>query len=187
MDTREKMVATAAQLLRRQGFHSTSLVQVVDEGGLPRGSIYHHFPGGKDQLAEEAITYAAAEVTQDLLKVSKAASASKAIERYIQLLSERLEKSGYTEGCWYATTALEVAPNHDGLRKALEAEFTRWTAFISTALVSWGVSPKHAPGCAQLLVAAVEGGLLVARVRRDTAALRALVPYLQSAVEAHLR
>lgn len=183
--TREKMVATAAQLLRSKGFHATTLVHVVEAGGLPRGSIYHHFPGGKEQLAQEAIAFAASDVMRDLVTVSQASNASRAVEQYVHLLAERLRTSGFTDGCWYATTALEVADANPDLRKALEKEFTRWTAVIEGALVAWGVKRRHASGCAQLLVAAVEGGLLLARVHRDTAPLERLVPYLQSVIELH--
>jgi TetR/AcrR family transcriptional repressor of lmrAB and yxaGH operons len=184
--TREKMVEIAAKLLRKQGYGAMTLVQVVDEGGLPRGSIYHHFPGGKEQLAREAIAYAASQIARDLAEVATSETASKAIQRYVNLLSDRLEASDFTDGCWYATTALEVGDNA-GLREALEREFQRWTSTIAAGLQGWGVQRKHATRCAQMLIAAVEGGLLLARVRQDTSALKELVPYLQGMIETHRR
>src|SRR5262245_45353192 len=109
-ETRKRMVEIGAQLLRRKGYLNTSLVEIVEQGGLPRGSIYHHFPDGKPQLALEAIQHAAGEVARDLLEVAaRASSPAEAIALYMQMLAERLERSDFADGCWYATTAMEVA------------------------------------------------------------------------------
>ena len=114
------MVEIGAQLMRRKGYLNTSLVEIVAEGGLPRGSIYHHFPEGKPQLAAEAIKHASAEVARDMLEVAaRASSAREAIAIYVRMLAERLERSDFADGCWYATTAMEVAGTVPALSEAL--------------------------------------------------------------------
>lgn len=177
------MVAIGATLMRQRGFVSTSLLDVVNEGGLPRGSIYHHFPGGKLELAQEAIRYAASEVAKDLLEVAaRAASAPDAVELYVELLADRLERSNFADGCWYATAAMEVATTEPELSRALDREFERWETAITQAFIAWGLEEDRARSSAGLIIAAVEGGLLRARLGRDTRHLRALVPFLRTAV-----
>lgn len=181
--TRRRMVELGAQLMRRRGYVSTSLVDIVEAGGLPRGSIYHHFPEGKPQLAAEAIAHAASEVARDMLDIAaRASSASEAIELYVRLLAERLERSDYADGCWYATTAMEVAGTVPALAQALDREFERWQTAIAQAFCAWGLPAERADGCAALVLAAVEGGILRARLARDADHLLRLVPLLQRLV-----
>lgn len=178
--TRKRMVEIGAQLLRRKGYAATSLVEIVEAGGLPRGSIYHHFPHGKPQLAAEAIKYASAEVARDMLDVAaRASSAPEAVAIYVHLLAERLERSDFADGCWYATTAMDVAGTEPELAEALTDEFRRWQTNLASALTAWGVMQSRADPCAALLIATVEGGLLRARLARDAGHLRCLVPLLQ--------
>jgi TetR/AcrR family transcriptional regulator, lmrAB and yxaGH operons repressor len=183
-ETRQRMIELGAQLLRRQGYHATTLVQVVDEGNLPRGSIYHHFPNGKSELALAAIQFGAAEADADMTYVnSRATSARHAIEIYFMLLADRLEASGYIDGCWYAATALDVAPANAPISDALSTEFRRWESAIETGLQTWGIEAQHAAVCASLLIATVEGALLRARIDRSVTAMKALIPLIQNIVE----
>lgn len=182
-DTRTRMIELGAILFRRRGYTATSLVDVVEEGGLPRGSLYHHFPDGKPQLAAEAIRHAALEVAKDMMDVAaRASSAEEAVALYVGLLAERLERSGYEDGCWYAAMALEVAGSEPALAQALDAEFRHWEDSITHAFCAWGVAPDEAGPCAALVLAAVEGGLLRARLSRDVEHLVRLVPLLQRIV-----
>lgn len=177
------MVEIGARLLRRKGYFNTSLVEVVEEGRLPRGSIYHHFPGGKPELAAEAIEHAAAEVANDMFHVAaRASSAAEAIAIYVGILAERLERSGFADGCWYATTAMEVAGSVPTIAEALDREFSRWQSTLARGFVAWGVHESRAEPCAALVIAAVEGGLLRARLARDAEHLRSIVPLLREIV-----
>jgi TetR/AcrR family transcriptional repressor of lmrAB and yxaGH operons len=177
------MVEIGAQLMRRKGYLTTSLVEIVEAGGLPRGSIYHHFPEGKPQLAAEAIQYASAEVAGDMLDVAaRASSAAEAIAIYVRMLAERLERSDFADGCWYATMAMEVVGTVPALADALSSEFQRWQASLTQAFRAWGVASDRAEACAALVIAAVEGGILRARLARDADHLLCLVPLLQEVV-----
>lgn len=182
-ETRKRMVEIGAQFLRQKGYLTTSLVDIVEAGGLPRGSIYHHFPGGKPQLAAEAIAHASVEVARDMLDVAaRASSAEEAIAIYVRILAERLERSDFADGCWYATTAMEVAGQVPVLAKLLSDEFAHWQNMLAQGFVAWGVAPDRADACAALVIAAVEGGMLRARLARDTKHLLGVVPLLQDSV-----
>ena len=187
-ETRKRMVEIGARLLRQRGYLNTSLVDIVEEGGLPRGSIYHHFPDGKPQLAAEAIHYASGEVARDMFDVAaRASSAADAIAIYLEMLADRLERSNFADGCWYATTAMEVVGVEPALAEALKGEFERWHRTLTHAFIAWGVSQERADPCAALVIAAVEGGMLRARLARDASHLRRLVPLLHEAVTATSR
>jgi TetR/AcrR family transcriptional repressor of lmrAB and yxaGH operons len=184
-DTRKRMVEIGAQLMRKKGYLTTSLVEIVEVGGLPRGSIYHHFPDGKPQLAIEAIKYASAEVGRDMLDVAaRASSPQQAIEVYLRLLADRLERTDFEDGCWYATTAMEVVGTEPALAEALDKEFQRWQGALMQAFRAWGVAGDRAGPCAALVIAAVEGGMLRARLARNTEHLLCLAPLLQDIVTA---
>lgn len=178
------MLEVGAELFRRQGYHATTLVEVVAAGGLPRGSIYHHFPEGKQQLAIEAVAVAAREVTADMVRaMEQVQRPADAIAAYVTLIADRLEASGFQDGCWYATTALEVTPTDTVLADALNQQFEDWEGLIASALEGFDTTADEALRLARFLIATIEGGLLLARVARDTGPMRDLIPYLQQIVD----
>lgn len=179
-DTRGEMIDVAARMLRRRGYRAMTLVDVVDEGGLPRGSIYHHFPGGKPELAIEALSWTNESVVAAIAEVLRTASTPNDIVAGVFSLQAReLESSGFEDGCWFATTALELRTDDDHLAAALDVRFQQWQAALAAAFDRTGVPSDEGigpTGAAQLLIAALEGGLIRARVERDVRALTDLIP-----------
>ena len=106
-DTRRRMIVTTSKLLERQGFHGTGLNQILEESKAPKGSMYFHFPGGKNQLAAEAIA-AAADHIDRALRTHEGGSALEAIDGYLTRMAAWLESTEFSGGCPIATTALEV-------------------------------------------------------------------------------
>src|SRR5262245_19469977 len=107
-DTRRRMIVTTSKLLQKQGFHGTGLNQILEEADAPKGSMYFHFPGGKNQLAAEAIGASGAFIER-LLRSHEADSAVLTLDSYLAGLGEWLQRTEFREGCPIATTALEVA------------------------------------------------------------------------------
>src|SRR5262245_51084251 len=116
------MLTTTAKLLQRQGYHGTGLNQIVAEAEAPKGSLYFHFPGGKEQLVAEALGVAA-DYLDRAMAVNDRGTTLESLDSYIAGMGEYLEKSGFTEGCPIATVALEVAPRVPALGDACAAAF----------------------------------------------------------------
>jgi TetR/AcrR family transcriptional repressor of lmrAB and yxaGH operons len=178
-DTRDRMIAAALDLFGRQGYHATAFSEVVAVSGAPRGSIYFHFPGGKDELAE-AVCQAA---TVELAAIcDEAAARSDSPAAYVRALADvvsmRLESSGYERGCAVATMVLELAPRSEPLRTAFERCFAEWRAALSRHLVDLRVRPEDADGAAVMIMSTIEGALLISRAMRSTAPLASAVDQL---------
>ena len=116
-DSRRRIVVTTAKLLRRQGYNGTGLNQIVAEAEAPKGSLYFHFPGGKEQLAAEAIAASAGYLDAGL-RACERASALESLDLYVEEAAKLLERTNYTEGCPIATVILEVGTSSALIGKA---------------------------------------------------------------------
>lgn len=171
-DSRQRMLGAAVSLIQRQGYHATGMKQVVAESDTPRGSLYHHFPDGKDQMVEEAVDIAADAVQAVIDRVGdRSESPAAYVIGLGAAMAKWLERSAFTEGCPVATVALETAPTHERLTAASDRAFTGWIDQIATHLANLGLEPSVVDDVAVAAMAALEGGMILARVRRDTAPL----------------
>src|SRR5258706_7869169 len=112
-DSRERMVRSAALLIRSRGLNATSFSEVLSESGAPRGSIYHHFPQGKEQLAEDAIRWTSARVLAHL-RAGAAATPSDVLKRFIAMWRQVVVSSGGAAGCVVAGVALDTDARQAG-------------------------------------------------------------------------
>ncbi len=181
---REAMVDSAILLFRERGVAATSLRDVVAHSGAPRGSIYHHFPGGKAELAEAATRRAGDIVARLLGDLAAVDDPDRAVDLVVGHWGATLVASDFTEGCPVAAAALSPDETSNA-RAAAGAAFAQWEDALATALVARGVADDRARSLAVLVVCAIEGALLVGRAQRSEAALRAvgheLVAALRSA------
>lgn len=173
-DTRERMIATAADLFRRQGYAATGWRQVVAESSTPWGSQAHHFPGGKEQLAVEAVDRAGEQYERALRSVLATAHPADAVAGWADLAATALEQSGWSTGCPIATIALETAHRSDTLAAASERAFTSWRAVLSRSLTEHGLPPEDAADLALLVLSSIEGALLLSRASRSQQPLRSV-------------
>ncbi len=161
------MVRTAAELFRAQGYHATGLNQVLSEGGAPKGSLYFHFPGGKEQLAVEAVGLAGSDLRDALTAVLAAEpDPAKALSQALELLGRQLLASDFRSGCPIATVALDAAADSEPIRVACEEVYTSWQAVIAGHVGDEDL--------ATVVLAAIEGALLLARTRRSLDPLHAV-------------
>jgi TetR/AcrR family transcriptional repressor of lmrAB and yxaGH operons len=175
-ETRERLLKTAATLFQAQGYHATGLNQVVAEGRAPKGSLYFHFPGGKEQLAAEALALSAGEVRARLAGASD-------LEAALEVFAARLVASGFRDGCPVATVALDAAGESEPIRVACADAYGSWRDVVVDFLLRQGVSAGRAAGLATTVLAAVEGALLLARTQRDVAPLRQVAADLRVLIE----
>ncbi|WP_441248598.1 TetR/AcrR family transcriptional regulator [Kitasatospora sp. McL0602] len=167
-ETRARLVQATRALMEAQGYFGTGLSQVLAESGAPRGSLYFHFPAGKDELVGQALTEAGREVSDLIAGLSAATTTSAAVvERLMTALGDRMEQSDFTKGCPLATVALEVSAANDPLRLICAEAYEHWQQALADLLVSEGRDPAAADATAGSVLALLEGALLLARVRRS--------------------
>lgn len=178
-DSRERMITAALELFASRGYHGTAFSDVVEASGAPRGSIYFHFPGGKEELARAVVDAAEAEIV-DMCDQAAARSDSPAayVRTLADVVGERLENSGYRRGCAIATMVLELAPHSETIRESFESGFTRWRDVMAGHLSGWGMKPDQAQDAAVMIMSTIEGALLISRAMRSTDPLRAATDQL---------
>lgn len=168
--TRGRLLDATQELIEAGGYSGAGLNQVIALSGMPRGSLYFHFPGGKDQLVAEALRRAGREIEQAVRDLAETAPDTAAlVTGVIQLLAERLEGSGWRKGCPVATVALEMAAGHDELQRVCAEVYDSWEAVIRERLAADG--HPDADDTAATVLALIEGALLLARARRSRAPL----------------
>ncbi len=170
--TKTRLLATGAELFRRQGYASTGLKQLTEQAGAPFGSLYHHFPGGKDELAE-AIIRDAADYYLDLATQSFDPSLDPpdTVRAMFAAAADHLQASDYADACPVATVALEVASTNDRLRQATHDVFETWLAWFETYFADVGAPAPVARNLAVQFLISIEGAFLLCRAARSTEAL----------------
>ncbi|EHR62010.1 TetR/AcrR family transcriptional regulator [Saccharomonospora cyanea] len=170
------MTASAVALLRERGVAGTSFADVLAHSGAPRGSVYHHFPGGKAQLVEEATRTASGELTAGITRLLRDHGTVSALRAVADLWRRDLARSDYTAGCPVAASALGPVP---GARDAAGAALRGWESAVAESLRREGVPPERAGALGTLVVSALEGALVLARAQRSAAPLDAVVTELE--------
>ncbi|WP_433472711.1 TetR/AcrR family transcriptional regulator [Spirillospora sp. CA-142024] len=171
-ETRERVLRTAAELFQRQGYHGTGLNQVLAESGAPKGSLYFHFPEGKEQLASESVTLSGRSVGEDLTEAVLAAPDGRAgLAALGDHFARSLLESGFSKGCPVATVALETAAESETIRAACDGTYAEWQRGIAMALRGWGVPDERADPLAALVLSSLQGAIMLARVRQDVSVI----------------
>lgn len=162
-DTRQRLIEAMTDALQRRGLHGSGLTEILAAAQAPKGVLYHHFPGGKTELAVAAIQATADRLCAMLDQRMVSADPAVALMLWIEGAQKRLASSAYERGCPLATVALETTAADVEIRAALAAGFSAVRERIGSALVRAGYAPAAAAALAALLLAAYEGGLLQAR------------------------
>jgi AcrR family transcriptional regulator len=170
--TRERIVDASAELFRRQGYNATGIKQIVAAAKAPFGSIYHHFPGGKEELGAEAIRTSGALYEQLIPAIFDVApDAVTGTRMFFAGAAQHLEETNYEDACPIATVALEVSSHSEPMRRACADVFERWIQAGAERHTQAGVSPETARELTIAMLAALEGAFVLARAARSTEAL----------------
>jgi AcrR family transcriptional regulator len=165
-DTRARMLAGATELVMLNGYNATSFKDVWEHARTPRGSVYFHFPGGKEELGLE-IVHAAAQALAAMARGAGAQTRTPAtfLRRLATQFAERLERSDFREGCPLGAIALEMSNGSPALRAAADDAFAVWAEAIAAELERKGVAQAVASELAEDAVSVLEGALLVSKTR----------------------
>ncbi|MDN3246507.1 TetR/AcrR family transcriptional regulator [Streptomyces sp. ZSW22] len=185
---RERMVFSAAQLIRRHGVDATGMRDVAAHAGAPRGSLQHYFPGGKEQLVGEALRWAgryAADRVARFLAAMERPTPSGLFDAMVGQWTDEYERAGFAAGCPVAAATVDCAESSEATRKAAADAFANWIRPVADALTGMGVPEARSEPLATLMISALEGAIVVARAERDVRALttvaRELGPLLDAA------
>ncbi|MBN8938644.1 MAG: TetR/AcrR family transcriptional regulator [Rhizobiales bacterium] len=163
-EVRKRMVDGAMALLARRGLQSTSFSEVLAATGAPRGSLYHHFPGGKDQLIGAAVDQAGAVLT-DALETVAGGTAEAVVERFLAIWRIVLTRSQCEAGC--AVLAVTVASGSAELLSHATVVFRAWRSRLADLLEQGGLSPAQALRLATVLIASAEGAVVLSRADKS--------------------
>jgi TetR/AcrR family transcriptional repressor of lmrAB and yxaGH operons len=168
-DQRLKLINTATQLFQRHGYSATGVSQIIKDSLTPRGSFYHYFPNGKEQLAEEAVKQAGEDLRQMLDAVfTDAKSFEAGVDATIAGISAWFAGSGYTVGCPITAVHLEQTPDNPALSTACKNTFLSWVSTVHKHAVRFGHAAE-AEDLAEALILGLEGAWILARARQNTA------------------
>ena len=173
LPTRDRLIAAMLNALRRKGFHGVGINELLAEAGAPKGVLYHHFPGGKSELAIAAIQTVVSQINGGLQKLLKRhANPADALQAWMVSAQKLLAGSGFEQGCPMASIALESTPEDAAIRAALADGFSSIRTHLANALQSSGVEAARSDNLAALMVSAYEGALLQARVAGHVQAMQ---------------
>jgi AcrR family transcriptional regulator len=186
-DTRQRIVEAAAAAFMRQGYVGAGMKQLTVDSAAPFGSLYHFFPGGKEELAAETLRWAGAAYAA---RVGEAMASGRDVVHAVRAAFEgaarALEETDYADACPIATVALEVASTNEDLRQVTDEVFESWLGLATTTFTRADISKKKARELAILLVGALEGGFLLSRAGRRTEPMLVLGRAVADAVAAAL-
>ncbi|MBI2703322.1 MULTISPECIES: TetR family transcriptional regulator C-terminal domain-containing protein [Mycobacterium] len=186
---RDRMVMSAALLIRERGARATAIADVLAHSGAPRGSAYHHFPGGRTQLLCEAVDLAGEHIAA---LIAEAHSGLELLDTLIDKYREQLLATEFRAGCPIAAVSVEAGFDQDDrdrmapVVQRAAAAFDRWSELITQRFVADGIDSQRAGELAELATATLEGALLLARVRRDLAPLDLVHRQLRELLERNL-
>jgi len=186
-DTRDRIVEATAALFQQRGYTGSGLKQISTDSAAPFGSLYHFFPGGKEELAAATLRWSGHGYQLLVTTVFDAApDIVTGVGDAFEGAAEALRLSDYADACPIATVALEVASTNEVLRQVTAEIFEAWIAALARRFAAAGIAVDRSRELAIAFVATLEGGFLLCRAAKDTAAMDALGRTMVDTVRAAL-
>ena len=167
-DTKARMVDSAVRILRERGVSGVTVDAVLTDSGAPRGSVYHHFPGGRDELVLTAGRTAAGFITGLLDEAVASRDLITALDAFIAFWKHTLTQTGYSAGCAVAALGGDAADDASELLRLAAETFTGWKDRLAAAIEAAGFTAGEAGALATTVIATVEGAIMLCRVHRSS-------------------
>jgi len=169
--TRARMLVSAAEVLRERGAAGLTIDEVLARSGAPRGSVYHHFPGGRNQILAEALQYAGEEITE-VIDEAAPKGGLYLVRKFVVFWEELLRESDYAAGCPVVAAAIGSAEQEPQLTTVAGSIFSHWRDALTRAFVTDGFDESQAASLATTCIAALEGAVVLSRSTRSVDPLR---------------
>lgn len=184
---REKIILTTCNLLERQGYYASGLNEIIQASGAPKGSLYHYFPGGKTEIAVEAVG-SAAETTARLVEEHLAGydDPAEGIRSLVEEIARRVEQAGYAAGGPLMLVALETVNSNAAINQACRQAYERIQAVFRSRLMAAGMSAAAAESLALVIVSTIEGATLLSRTLHSARPLSAAAGLLAEQIRQNL-
>ncbi|MCL6572296.1 MAG: TetR/AcrR family transcriptional regulator [Bacillus sp. (in: Bacteria)] len=181
-NSKDKLLKTASKLFQMQGYHATGLNQITKESGAPKGSLYYHFPDGKEELAVEAVKLTS-QIIGERIKVGLDGydDSVAAIQNLIITMAKGFFQGGNTEGVPIATVALETSVMSELLRETCNSAYLSWEKLFANKMEKSGFPPDKALELSIVINAMIEGAFILSLTRRNSEPLLMVakqVPFL---------
>jgi AcrR family transcriptional regulator len=192
-NTKERILEVTADLFRRYGYHGAGLKQIVTDANATFGSVYHFFPGGKEQLGVEVLRRSGQmylELAETI--IGGAPDVATGVSYFFLGAAEVLRQTDYIDACPIETVALEVASSNEPLRLATAEVFESWVTGVAAMFAGTGsgsptsIDAAEARELALVVIVAIEGAFVLSRAARSTEAIDAAGRYATAAVQAAL-
>jgi len=179
-DARQRVVVAAAKMLAQHGLNATSIREMAQRAEAPLGSTYHHFPGGKQQVVVEAVTFAGACVSADLERHLQAGPVA-GLRGFLAMWRDTLIRSDFRIGCPVLAVAVEEPLDDVGAeaRETAAQVFGDWERKLAASLEGQGRDPESASRLATLIVTSVEGAIVLCRAQRSIASFDKVAEQLE--------
>ncbi|MDT5066278.1 MAG: hypothetical protein QOK02_2433 [Mycobacterium sp.] len=174
--TRIRMLLSAAQVMRERGAAGVTIDEVLTRSGAPRGSVYYHFPEGRNQILTEALRFAGDSITAT---IDGAQGGIPLVRKFVEFWELSLAESDFNAGCPVVAAAIGSADDDPALSLVAGEIFDRWHAALSRAFVTDGFDEADAGSLAVTCIAALEGAVVLCRSTRSADPLRNVAQQLE--------
>ncbi len=181
MPTRQTIIEKTARLIQEKGYFGTGLSEIINEANVPKGSLYHHFTNGKNELIICALEFAARKRAELFRKAMKGKpNAEEGLSAVVDIFIDELNDSGYTLGCPLATVSLDISSENEDIRKVCSDMYDFWIEGIQQYL-EYKNAGNQSRDCAERFMMSLEGALLLSKVQQSDKYLIQLknqIPYI---------
>lgn len=180
---REDIIVATCRLLEKQGYPATGLNEIVRESGAPKGSLYHYFPEGKDQIVSEAIRFAGQILVERMrAELAKVDNPMLSIYKYIMHLADMVEEKHFLAGNPLTIVSVEAAGTNERISQSCRDIYDQIEAVLAEKIKSCGISEMEASEQALLVLASLEGGIILSRAHRTVDPLRTIAQHVRNSL-----
>ncbi len=184
-DAKERMILSGVELFRERGLQGTAFADVLEHSGAPRGSVYYHFPGGKEQFSAEVVQFAGKGIARGLRELLAEHGPAEALGLFVEMWSDGLVRSEFKAGCPVLAAIID-GDEAEPAREQAAVAFRRWDALLADALIEAGIARQRAQAFSTLALAAIEGAVALSRAERSVAPLQRVAELLREQLDDEL-